>query len=117
MGIAGGAQSVADGHLGDASAIETGQRRDEAVQLAIKLDVFQHLGAIGFEGGAEIAQVHTGWYVSSIGDPALKYSSARSTSVLLDFPGVFFRVANWEGRIMGRPLPSINVIDRMRPRY
>jgi len=60
VGIAGRAQGVADGNLGDARAIETGQRRNEAVQFAVEMDIFQHLGAIGLEGGAEIAQLHAG---------------------------------------------------------
>ena len=55
--IAGGARHVADRHFGHARAVEAGQRGDEAVQFAVEVDVLQHLGAVGLEGGAEIAQV------------------------------------------------------------
>ncbi len=58
MRAAAGARTVADGHLGDARAIERRQRRDEAVQLAVEIDVLENFGAVGLEGGAEIAQLH-----------------------------------------------------------
>src|SRR5208283_5231813 len=48
---------VADGYFADGRAIPRGQRRDEAVQLAIERDLFEDLAAIGFEGGAEVVNV------------------------------------------------------------
>ena len=38
-------------------AVKTGQRGDEAVELAVEIDVLEDLGAVGFKRGAEIAQV------------------------------------------------------------
>ena len=55
--FAGRARCVADGHLGYAGAVETRQRGNEAVQLAVQIDVLQNLGAVGLERGAEIAQI------------------------------------------------------------
>ena len=56
MGIAGGARHVADGHFDDPRAVKAGQRRDEAVEFAVEVDVLEDFGAIGLESGAEIAE-------------------------------------------------------------
>ena len=60
MRFTGRARRIANGHLGHARAIKTGQRGNETVQLAIQIHVLQHLGTVGLESGAEIAQVEAG---------------------------------------------------------
>src|SRR5579863_735709 len=45
---------VADGHFANRRAVPRGQRRDEAMQLAVERHLLQDLAAIGFEGGAEV---------------------------------------------------------------
>ncbi len=65
-----GPLDVLDGNFHDSRAIQTGQRRNKAVQLAIQINVLQHFGAICFEGGAEIVQIHAGNLLDEpIGDP------------------------------------------------
>ena len=59
MRFSGGARRVADGHLRHARSIEARQRRNKAVKLAVKIHVFENLGAIGLERSAEIAQLET----------------------------------------------------------
>src|ERR1700675_1192185 len=56
MRISSHARRVPDRDFRDARAVETGQRRDEAMQLTIEIDLLQYLGAISLECGAEVAQ-------------------------------------------------------------
>src|SRR5579875_3804606 len=52
------ASNIGDGHLGHGRAGPAGERRYEAVQLAVQLDFGQYFAAIGLERGAEVVQVH-----------------------------------------------------------
>src|ERR1700693_1978408 len=47
---------VPDRDFRDARAIETGQRRYEAVQFTVEIDLLQYLGAISLECRAEVTQ-------------------------------------------------------------
>ena len=60
MRRAAGSGSVLNGHFTDPSAVETRQGRNEAVQFAVKVDVFEDLRPVRLEGGAEIAQIDAG---------------------------------------------------------
>ncbi len=50
--------NILDGHFHHPRAVKTSQRGDEAMQLAVKIDLFQYLGAVGLKSGAEIVYVH-----------------------------------------------------------
>ena len=54
--IARDARRIADRNFGDARAVETGQRGNEAMQLAVEINVLEHFGAVSLERGSEIAQ-------------------------------------------------------------
>ena len=58
VGIARGTRHVADGHFDHTRAVKAGQGGNEAVEFAVEVDVLEDFGAVGFEGGAEIAEVH-----------------------------------------------------------
>src|SRR4029077_2603543 len=60
MGFTSRAWSVADGNLRHAGAVEARERRNEAVQFAVQVDVFQNFGAVRLKRGAEIAQIKSG---------------------------------------------------------
>ena len=47
-------------HLGHPGADLGGERRDEAVHLAVEVHVLQHLAAVGLQGAAVVVQVHAG---------------------------------------------------------
>ncbi len=51
---------IPDRNLADAGAIPGGERRDEAMHLAIERDVVDHLTAIRLEGGAKVVNVDAG---------------------------------------------------------
>src|ERR1700722_19614912 len=57
MRIACHARRIADGNFGNARAVETCQRWNEAMQFAVEIDVLEYFGAVGLERGAEIAQL------------------------------------------------------------
>src|SRR5579872_4004868 len=57
MRVACGSRRVGDWDFGHTRAVKAGQGWDEAVQLAIQMNLFQYFGAIGFEGSPEIAQL------------------------------------------------------------
>src|SRR6266481_681017 len=60
MGFAGGAGHTANRHFCHAGAIQTGESRNETMQLSIKVDVLQDQGLVCFERCAEIVKLHTG---------------------------------------------------------
>src|SRR5690242_9759987 len=51
---------VLDWNLGDLRSVKAGEGRNETVQLAVKVDVLDDLGAIGLEGGAKISEFDAG---------------------------------------------------------
>ena len=51
---------VPDGNFRNPGSVETGEGRNEAMQLAVKVDVLDDLGAVGFECRPEIAEFHAG---------------------------------------------------------
>src|SRR4029077_2535010 len=57
MGFARSARSVADGHFRYAGPVETREGGNEAMQLAVQVNIFQDFGAVSLEGGAKIAQI------------------------------------------------------------
>src|ERR1700675_1343681 len=48
---------VPDRNFRNARAVETCQRRNEAMKFAVKIDLLQYLGAIGLERSAKITQL------------------------------------------------------------
>ncbi len=51
---------ILNGDLGYTGTVNTCQCRDEAMKLSVEVDVFENLGSVGLEGGAEIVEVHSG---------------------------------------------------------
>ena len=51
---------IADGNFDDPGSVETGEGRNKPMKFAVEIDVLENLGAIGFEGGAEVAQFDAG---------------------------------------------------------
>src|SRR5215469_12509821 len=49
---------VANGHLADGSAMPGRQRGNKAVQLAVEWNLLENVAPVGFEGGAEVVDVH-----------------------------------------------------------
>src|SRR5207253_6691180 len=60
MRTAMGAIDVANGNFGDARSVKACEGRNEAMELAVQVNVLDDFGAVRFEGGAEIAQIHNG---------------------------------------------------------
>ena len=60
VALAGDALGVGDGDLADGGAVPGGEGGDEAVHFAVEGDVLDDFAAIGFEGGAEVVDVHAG---------------------------------------------------------
>src|SRR5438445_9597949 len=58
MRISALAVHIADGYFADRSTMPGSQGRNEAVEFAVKRDLFEDLAAVGFESGSEIVNVH-----------------------------------------------------------
>src|SRR6202030_1452303 len=60
IGLAGLAIRIRNRHFGDARSRGAGQRRNKAVQLAVKLDLLQNFPPVRLEGGPKIMQIDPG---------------------------------------------------------
>src|SRR3954447_525665 len=58
------ARSVIHGQLGHAEAEMMREHRDEAMALAVELDVLEHFGAVRLKPAVHVVELHTGRYTS-----------------------------------------------------